>query len=159
MQKKAVAVLRFSEWTLLILFIGFAVLISSPFSDMFSFGKDIRHAKREGIYFDANTHFQTYFGKSVRLDGVVYDQKEIHVYMTGKHLGPYGKLPNKILVTSDTGATFESWGGGSTTNAFRSRGYYQFKELPPGIKSINIHNEAYGESFSFNISLQGGDPS
>lgn len=159
MRKKAITFLRFSEWTLLILFIGFAVLISLPFSDMFNFNKDIRQAKREGVYFDADTHFQTYFDKSVRLDGVVYNQKEIIVYMTGKQLGPYGKLPNRILVTTDTGATFESMGGGNTTNTFRSRGYFHLKEVPPGIKSITVHNEAYSESFSFNIALQGGDPS
>lgn len=159
MRKKAIAFLRFSEWTLLILFIGFAVLISQPFSDMFNIDKDIRQAKREGVYFDADTHFQTYFDKSVRLDGVVYDQKEILVYMTGKQLGPYGKFPNKILVTTDTGATFESMGGGNTTNAFRSRGYFHFKEVPPGIKWITVLNEAYSESFSFNIALQGVDPS
>ncbi|RKN60051.1 hypothetical protein [Paenibacillus ginsengarvi] len=159
MRKKILTILRFSEWTLLILFTGFGVLISLPFSDTFNFEKDIRQAKREGVYFDADTHFQTYFNISVRLDGVVYDQKEILVYMTGKQLGPYAKLPNKILVTTDTGATFESMGGGSTTNAFRSRGYFHLKVVPPGIKSITVHNEAFSESFSFNIALQGGDPS
>ncbi len=126
---------------------------------MFNFDKDIRHAKREGVYFDADTHFQNYFNMSVRLDSVIYNQKEMLVYMTGKQLGPYGKLPNRILVTSDTGDTFESMSGGSTTNVLRSRGYYHFKEIPPGIKWINVHYEAYGESFSFNIILQGGDPS
>jgi hypothetical protein len=159
LRKKTMTILRFSEWTLLILFTGFAVLISLPFSDMFNFDNDIRQSKREGVYFDADTKFQTYFDKSVRLDGVVYDQKEILVFMTGKQLGPYGKLPNRILITTDTGDTFESMGGGNTTNSFRSRGYFHFKEVPPGIKSITVHNETFSESFSFNIALQGGDPS
>ncbi len=159
MRKKAFTILWLSEWILLILLTGYAVLISIPFSDMFNFDKDIRLAKREGFYFDADTQFQTYFNMSVRLDGVVYDQKEMLVYMTGKHSGPYGKLPNRIQVTSDTGDTFESMSGGRTTNVLGSRGYYHFKEIPPGIEWINVHYEAYGESFSFNIILQGGDPS
>ena len=161
LRKKTLAILRFIEWNLLIVLTGFALLITLPFLDIFSVDKDLRQAKREGVYYDADTRFQPYYDITVRVDGVVYDQQEMRVYMTGrgKQWGPYNKLPNRILVTTDTGDTYESMGSGRTTNIFRASGFYQFSKMPPGIKSITVHYEAYDESFSFDIPLQGGDPS
>lgn len=155
--KRAAKVLHALEWALLILLIGYSILIIIPFSDMYQFNKDIHKAKRECIYFDADAKFQPYFGTSVRLDGVVYNQKELLVYMSGKAFGPNSKLPARIQVKTDKGTVLQSSGGGSSTNILRARGIYDFKDVPAGIQSITVYNEAYSESFSFEIDLKGGD--
>ncbi|MFX3633847.1 MAG: hypothetical protein ACE3L7_26190 [Candidatus Pristimantibacillus sp.] len=147
----------FVEWTLLIVIGGSALLLMLPYSDMYHFNRDIKEAKRQGIYYEGSSKKQTYYGRRIRVDGVVYDKNQLIVYMTGAGMGPSNKLPNRVQVRSETGQLLDSSSGGSSTNVLRSRGYFEFRDVPIGLEQITIFNESYGQSFSFLIPLEGGD--
>lgn len=150
-------ILRSIEWTLLILLgIHFLMMYFAPILNSSSFNDDIREAKKQGSYFEGSPETQTYYGKKLRVNGVIYGADgDLRVIMTGTGMLP-NKLPNRVQVQTDSGAMLDQRGSSSSNNALRSEGDYLFSSVPQGIRSVRIFNEAYGESFSFTIPLSGG---
>jgi hypothetical protein len=152
--------LLIAEWTLLIVFGGqVLLLVAGSFADLFAFSDDWREARKQGTFFPGPPGAQTYFGRSLTVDAVVYDGERLSVYMTGRKFGAGGKLPSPITVTADTGEVLHETGGSRSTNLFFAKGEYRFETRSADIKGIRIHQESYGESFSFTVPLaKGGTP-
>ncbi|GAA4862039.1 hypothetical protein GCM10023310_46790 [Paenibacillus vulneris] len=150
--------LRMLEWILVIsLLLQIMMLAVRPYISMNSYQKEIREAKRLGSFYEGGSETQLYFGKKLRVNGVIYGgQGELSVYMTGTGKNP-NKLPNRVLAETDSGIPLTQRGYSSTNTAFRSEGNYLFSDVPQGVHSVRIFSEAYGESFSFMIPLTGGD--
>ncbi|MFE5318983.1 hypothetical protein ACFQ88_09770 [Paenibacillus sp. NPDC056579] len=147
-----------AEWLLLIFVLGGLLLAILPFSDMFHFGRDMKDARNQGIYYPGpgSAERQAYYRSSLQVDGVVYDGGELRLYMTATRLGPSNRLPLQVKLRTDGGALLESSGSGSTNTAIRSQGYYAFKDVPEGIRSATFFYDSFGESFRFDIPLQSG---
>ncbi|WP_169087834.1 hypothetical protein [Paenibacillus sp. PL91] len=152
MRKALVAV----EWLLLIVVGGLALLLVLPIFDLFDRDEELSAAKKKGHYYEVKADKQTYFNKKISLDGVVYGDGKLIIYMTSKGLFRYHNLPNNIQVKTDTNEVLDYQSSGSSNNIYKSSGAFNFNDVPAGIKSITVFKEAYGESFSFQVSLEGG---
>lgn len=148
--------LKVIEWTLLVAMGGFALQFLLAPLDWFERDPVKEEAKEKGYYYKVDSETQTYFDKKIRVDGVIYGNGELIVYMKGKGISIYEKIPFRVQVTTDTNETFTSSGGGSSSGVFTTNGYYRFRDVPQGIKEITIHQEAFNESFSFQVSLDKG---
>jgi hypothetical protein len=144
------------EWMLLIAIGGMALIMVLPVSGLFDRDTELSAAKKKGYYYEVNADKQTYFNKKVSVDGVVYGEGELVVYMTAKGLFTIPNLPQHIQVKTDSGEVFDHRGSSASSNIYQSSGQFTFKNVPPGIKSITVFKEAYGQSLSFHISLGGG---
>ncbi len=150
--------MRIIEWMLLSVLIVQVIMVTLvPLANLNRLSDDVRKAKKQGSFFEGSPEIQTYFGKKIRLNGVLYDgDGELSVYMTGTGKTP-SKLPNRVQVQTDSGFLLDQRGSSSSNHSFRSDGDYLFSNVPQGIRSVRIFNEAYGESFSFTIPLTRGE--
>lgn len=146
------------EWVLLILLVLYLAPMVMSFSHMHHFSRDIKQAKKEESFYPGSPDRQPYYDNKLRIDGIIYREGQLSVYMTGTGLGPYGKLPSNLQVETDSGVPLQYSGGGSSHNVWRTKGYYLFKNVPDQIRSLTIRNRepSYGQSFMFHISLEGG---
>ncbi|WP_282936803.1 hypothetical protein [Paenibacillus sp. RC67] len=154
-----IRLLRIIEWSLLVVLIVQVIgVLVAPLANLNSFSDDIKKAKKQGFFYEGSSEIQTYFGKKIKVNGVVYDdgKEELLVYITGTGKTP-NKLPNHVQVQTDTGLLLNQRGSSSSNNSFRSEGDYLFSDVPKGIQIVRIFNEAFGESFSFTIPLTGGE--
>lgn len=145
------------EWMLLILLVLYLAPMVIPFSDMHHFSRDINQAKKEGSFYPGSPDRQTYYDNKLRIDGIIYREGQLSVYMTGTGLGPYSKLPSNLQIETDSGMPLQYSGGGSSHNVLRTKGYYVYKNVPDQIRSVTIRNPepAYGQSIAFHLSLEG----
>ncbi|USG64047.1 hypothetical protein NDK47_18030 [Brevibacillus ruminantium] len=150
----------FLEWVLVIFLGGQALLyILLSVSVLFSHSDEIRQAKKDGTYYSAPAVTQSYFNRTLTVDGVAYDGKELRIYMTGRHFGSGSILPSDFRVTTDTGEEFSIHGGHVSSSAYFAKGMYHMESVPANLHSIRVHQEQYGEAFSFTIPLgEGGKP-
>ncbi|WP_141503446.1 hypothetical protein [Paenibacillus luteus] len=148
--------MRKVEWTLLIILGGLALYFLLMELTHFEPDARIKAARKEGAYFAVHAPKQTFYGKSFTVDGVIYKDGELHVYMTSKGIFSWPALPNTIQVITDRKEELNRSSSAGTSTLFRSRGRFTFQEVPEGLKSITVFQEAYGESFSFPISLVKG---
>jgi hypothetical protein len=148
--------LRRMEWVLLIVIGGLALLLGFPSIDLFGHHAELSEAKKKGIYYKVEADKQTYFNKEVNIDGVVYGEGKLVVYMSSQELLSVPLLPNSIQIKTDSNEVFENNSSAKHMRLYRSYGEFTFSNVPPDMKSVTVFNEAYGESFSFPISLEGG---
>lgn len=144
------------EWLLLVVAGGFALLILLPAFDLFERDPQLNQAKKQGYYYEVNADKQTFFKKRVKVDGVIYGDGKLIVYMTSKGLLTLPSLPNQIQVITDSNAVLDYKSSRATSNILKSSGSFTFEQVPEGLKSITIFREAYGESFSFPVSFEKG---
>ncbi|MCU6707888.1 hypothetical protein M6D81_04110 [Paenibacillus sp. J5C_2022] len=146
----------FLEWLILFGLVSFFLLqVLSPFIGSSSSKSHLREAKKEGSYYAADAAYQSYFNMSIRVDGIIYDDEDwMSVYTTGKQFGPYSKLPQRIIITTDDGGAYNSTSSFTKMGLFSAKATYTFQELPQDVKSVTVHHEAYGESFSFQVPFE-----
>lgn len=152
-------VLKFIEWTLIIIIGGFFILVIFP-HNWFERDIQLQEYKREGIYQAVDLSSQSYYDGRILIKGVAYGNGELIVYMKGNGFGDVGKAPNMIKVTTDQGEELDYGGGGSSNDLWSEHAYYVFRTVPNGIKQITItqpDDYINGDTFSFTINLQGGN--
>ncbi|OMF32198.1 hypothetical protein BK133_14330 [Paenibacillus sp. FSL H8-0548] len=148
--------LRRIEWLLLVVVGGFALLLVLPAIDWFDRDPQVKEAKKQGYYYEVNADKQTFFKKKFTVDSVIYGDGKLIVYMTSEGLLSWPNLPNNIQIITDSNEVLEHQSAGASTSIFKSSGYFTFKQVPEGLKSITIFREAYGESISFPVSFEEG---
>ncbi|CAM4499982.1 hypothetical protein FHS16_005597 [Paenibacillus endophyticus] len=148
--------LRRIEWTLLVIIGGIALMFVIPSLDLFDRDQAVSEAKKAGHYYKVNADTQTYFGKKLRVDGVIYDEDKLVVYLSSKDLFVVPSLPNSIQVKTDSGLVLDYNSSSGSMRLFKARGDFIFDPVPEDMKSITVFNEAYGHSFSFPVSFEGG---
>ncbi|MGO4547188.1 hypothetical protein AB4Z29_20610 [Paenibacillus sp. 2TAB23] len=149
--------LRRIEWTLLIIIGGIALMFVIPGLDLFDRDQAVSEAKKTGHYYKVDADTQTYFGKKVRVDGVIYDEDKLVVYLSSKNLFVVPSLPNNIQIKTDSGLVLDYKSSSGSMRLFKSRGDFIFDPVPEDMKAITVFNEAYGQSFSFPVSFEGGE--
>lgn len=149
-------ILRNIEWLLLVVVGGYALLFLLPSFDLFDVDPQLNEAKKQGYYYEVNAGNQTFFNKKVTVNGVIYGEGKLIVYMTSKGLLSLPKLPNNIQVITDSNEVLEYQSSGASSSILKSSGYFTFEQVPDGFKNITIFREAYGESFSFSVSFEEG---
>jgi len=148
--------LRKVEWVLLAFIGGVALLIALPSIDLFDHDAELSEAKKKGIYYKADVDKQTYFNKIVNIDGVVYGEGKLVVYLSATGLFREIQLPNSMQLKTDLNEVLDYSSSARHTRLYRSHGEFTFNNVPPNMKSVTVFKEAYGESFSFPISLERG---
>lgn len=147
-------ILKIVEWGLLIYL---SVSLIGFFSPLLTLHKEdtwVKEARKANIYYDIDTTTQAYYGRTLSLHGVIYDNESLVILMTSKGLGGAG-MPSMsdLKVTTDQGEELFVNGGGSSQSIFGSRGHYRINEAPANITGFTIEKERYGEAFSFQVSL------
>lgn len=147
-------ILRVIEWLLIVAGVVIVVPMIIPYSDMYSFNRDLREAKAEGIFYKGPEEKQTFFESKLTIKGVIYDGEDLNVYVRGCRFSSGSKLPQQAIVHLPNGETLgpRSWGG--TSNLFCDTGVYLYEDVPSELIQITFGQESYGESFSFVIPLE-----
>lgn len=145
------------EWLLLFACALMIAIMVIPLSDMYDFSRTVREAKKDNIYIHGPKETQIYFGRTLKIEGVIYDGSELNVLMRGCRFGPHGKLPQRAYLKTIDGKEIGWSGSGSSSTVFCSRGYFNFEDVPSGLSQVEFTNEAYGESFSFVLDLERED--
>ncbi|WP_138754262.1 hypothetical protein [Paenibacillus sinopodophylli] len=148
--------LRKIEWTLLVVIGGLAVFNLLHTFDLFDRDTQLSEAKKKGYYYKVDADAQTYFGMRVNVDGVIYGEGKLTVYLSTKDLFSVPLFPNRIQVTTDSGEVLSYRTSSGSTGYYKSTGHFTFEQVPENLKSITVHQEAYGQSLSFLIPLEGG---
>ncbi|WP_102347388.1 hypothetical protein [Bacillus sp. Marseille-P3661] len=152
---------KYIESGIVILLALVTISIIIPFSDMFNFRDMIQEAKTREIFYEFDLPKQEYFNRTLEIDGLIYDpnSNEAYIFMTSRNLYN-NSLPNWPTLTVITSNNIEkeimTAGGGGSSNALRTRGYYHFSDLPQNIEEMVLSKEQYGQSFSFSFDLSGG---
>jgi len=141
------------EWLILIVMSLMIAMMVIPYSDMYDFGKIVRDAKEDHIYFEGIEEKQEYFGRSLEVEGIIYDKSELSVLVKACHFGQHGKLPMHAYLRTVEGEEIGMSGSGSTSTIFCAKGYFTYEDVPIGLKQVEFTNEAYGQSFSFILDL------
>ncbi|MGO4348059.1 hypothetical protein AB4Z45_21440 [Paenibacillus sp. MCAF9] len=149
-------ILRRVEWVLLIVIGGFSLLFALPSIDLFDHDAELSEAKKKGFYYKVDADKQTYFNKEISIDGVVYGEGKLVVYLSSKRFFSVPQLPNTIQIKTDADEVLQYQSSGASMRLYRSKGQFTFINVPPNLKSVTVFNEAYGESFSFYIPLEEG---
>jgi hypothetical protein len=152
MRKALVAV----EWLLLIVVGGLALLLVLPVFDVFDRDEELSAAKKKGYYYEVNADKQTYFSKKLSLDGVVYGEGKLVVYMTSKGLFRYHNLPNNIQVKTDTNEGLNHNSSGASNNIYKSSGEFNFNDVPSGINPLRFLRKPMGSPSRFRSRLKEG---
>lgn len=153
-------VLKFMEWALIILIGAYLALILFP-HNWFDRDEQLQEYKRDGLYQAVDLDPQTYYGKRISVRGIAYGHGKLTVYMKGSGFAETGRAPNQIKVTTDQGKELEYDGGASSNDIWGENASYIFRDVPEHIKQITItplNHYTNGDTFSFTISLQGGNP-
>ena len=141
------------EWVLLVVGALMIAISIIPFSDMYDFSRAVREAKKDNIYYDGPKETQTYFNRSLRVEGVIYDGSELTVMVRGCRFGPHEKLPQHAYLKTINGEEIGWSGSGSSSTVFCARGFFNYENVPTEISQVEFTNEAFGESFSFILDL------
>ena len=130
MKKKVKGWLTAIEWLLLVSGMLMIAPMVNPFSDMYDFYSTVREAKKDNIYFEGPNETQTYFGRSLKVKGVIYDGSELTVLVRGCRFGPTGKLPMHGNLRMMDGREIRWSSSGSGSTIFCARGFYSFDNVP-----------------------------
>ncbi|WP_456275388.1 hypothetical protein [Bacillus sp. AK128] len=139
---------------LLLAYFAFLFLPSLlPLDQLFDYPKEIREAKNEGSFFEAEEEEQLYFDRKLESKGLIYNSEtdEASIILTSRNLF-YHSIPNwpKLTIVTSKGETeVITTGGGSSSGILFTRGHYDFEKLPEDIISLTLSSNRYGESFSF----------